>query len=387
MSMATSFLSAKTKTALKRKLGLLPPPPTKAEKKAAARASRRAARVPRWARSEQPGPKRLVKVGMVGAGEYGRQHLRVLSSLDQVEIAALLTTGGPSAAEAASAHGIERVFSDAGEFLAQDDLDCFVVVVPMAAMADVAARVLAAGRPVLLEKPAGLAAEDTARLARTAEQAGTWGMVAMNRRFYSIVDHGLAALADLGPIRGAILEIPGRITEDRLSARLPEWEYDRYYLRNSIHGVDLLRYVMGDARTVHSHAWQNAASGNRAASFAVVHDYGAGVVAVQLDLWDTHGPEFRLKVIAEQGWVEWEPPLDGTLVDRKGSYPIPVDPVDTEYRPGLWSQDLHFIDAVRAGRRPTSPASMLPDALRTMTLIDRIVGGPVGSDASLSPIG
>ena len=381
MSTLKRLVPSKTKTKLKRRLGLLPPPPTKAEKKAAARARRREARVPRWARSEQPGPKRPVKVGVVGAGDYGRHHLRVLAGYEDVEVGALLTTGGPNAAEAAAAHDIGRLFTDPDEFLAQDDLDCYVVVVPMPAMAEVAERVLAAGKPVLLEKPAGVSAEDTARLVRTADKAGTWGMVGMNRRFYSIVDHGLAALADLGPIRGAILEIPQRMTEDRLSARLPEYEYDRFFVRNSVHGVDLLRYVMGDARNVHSYAWQNAEYGNRAASFAVVHDYGAGVVATQLDLWDTYSPaEFRLKIVAEQGWVEWEPPLAGTVVDRKGSYRIPVDPVDTEYRTGLWQQDLHFVEAVRAGRRPTSPASTLPDALRTMTLIEQILADSLGAE-------
>ena len=57
-----------------------------------------------------------------------------------------------------------------------------------------------------------------------------------------------------------------------------------------MHGVDLLRYVMGDAQHVHSYARQNAEYGNRAAAFAAVHDYGGGVVATQLDLWDTYAP-------------------------------------------------------------------------------------------------
>src|SRR6266852_3800208 len=109
--------------------------------------------LPQWTRSERPGPKPTVRVGFVGAGRYARQHLKTLRSYEAVEIAALLTTGGPAAAKIAPKFGVERLFTDIDEFVAQDDLDCFIVVVPPLVMVEVASRCLAAGRPVLLEKP------------------------------------------------------------------------------------------------------------------------------------------------------------------------------------------------------------------------------------------
>jgi myo-inositol 2-dehydrogenase/D-chiro-inositol 1-dehydrogenase len=351
------------------------PKPSKEERRRAARERRIAERVPRWSRSERPGAKGPVRVGFVGAGDFARHHLEVLASYDAVEVAALLTTGGPRAAEL----GIERRFTDPDEFTAQPDLDCFVVVVPPRAVVDVASRCLATGRPVLLEKPPGVTSDETRQLIRAADAAGTWGMVALNRRFTSVVEHGLAALAELGAIRGATLEIPQRFTEDRQSGRLSPFDYEHFYVRNSIHGVDLLRYVMGEARSVHSLAWTNTEFSHRAASYAAILDYGRGVIATQLDLWDSYGPESRLKVVAEQGWVEWEPPRTGWLVDRKGRYPIPLDPVDERFRPGLWAQDLHFVEAVRAGRRPTAPAATLEDALGTMLLMEQILGSSLGA--------
>jgi predicted dehydrogenase len=333
--------------------------------------------VPHWTRTERPGRKRAVRVGVVGAGSYARQHLKVLRSLDDVEVTALLTTGGPAAAKIGPKFGIERLFTDAGEFVAQDDLDCFVVVVPPRSMVEVASRCLSAGRPVLLEKPPGVTSAETGALVRAADAAGTWGMVGLNRRFYSILEHGLAALAGLGPVRGAVLEVPQRITADRRSERLTPFDYDHFYVRNSIHDVDLLRYVLGDPVRVHSRAWPNTEFANRAASFAAILEYGNGVVATVLDLWDTPD-ETRLKVIAEGGSVQWERMRRGWVEVDGERRPIPLDPVDERFRAGVWAQDLHFVEAVRAGRKPTLPAATLEDALGTMVLIDQILADTLG---------
>jgi predicted dehydrogenase len=328
-------------------------------------------RVPHWRRSERPGPKRPVRIGVAGAGQYAQHHLKALASYENVEVAALLTTGGPAAAETAAAFGVPQRLTDLDAFAALD-VDCHLVVVSASAILDVSARLLSTGRPVLLEKPPGISAADTESLIRAADAAGTWGMVGLNRRFYSIVDHGLAALGDLGAIRGAIVEIPQRITSDRQSGRLTPFDYDHFYVRNSIHGVDLIRYVLGDPVRVHSRTWPNAEFGNRGASYSALLEYPNGVVGSVVDLWDTPD-NTRLRVIAEAGTVDWEPPRKAFVESKKGRYAIPVDPVDEQFRTGVWAQDLHFVEAVRAGRPPGRPAATLQDALGTMRLVEAIL--------------
>jgi predicted dehydrogenase len=330
---------------------------------------------PGWSRSEAPGPKKPVRVAFGGAGRYAQHHLKALTAYENVEVTTLLTTGGTRGVETAEEYGIRRQLTDLDAFAALEDIDCFVLAISIEAMHHVASACLASGRPVLIEKPPGVTSAQTEELIAVARKAGTWGMVAMNRRFYSVVEHGLAALADLGPVRAAMLEIPQPITSDRMSRRLTEFDYDHYYVRNSIHGVDLLRYVLGEPRRVHAFPWANAEYGNRAASFAAVVEFGDGVSATVMDAWDTPSV-WRLKVVAEQGWVEWEPFERGWVADSRGTkYPIRVDDVDVSFRPGIWAQDLHFVEAVRAGRRPPLPASTLEDALKTMQLSEAITAG------------
>lgn len=333
--------------------------------------------VPTWTRAEQAGEKKVVRVGVAGAGRYAPHHLEVLAAYEQVEIVSLLTSGAPRGARVAEQYGIGRHYTDLDAFSSDPDVDCFVIVVPPAAMVEVATACLASGRAALLEKPPGVTSADAESLARTAEEAGTWGMVGVNRRFYSVIEHGLAALAEFGPIHGAILEVPQRITEFRGEGRLSDFDLEHFYVRNSIHDVDLLRYVLGDPVAVHSRAWPNVEHGNASASFAAVFDYGNGVQATLLDLWDTPD-QMRLKVVAELGWVEWELPRHGLVCEREKRAPIPIDRVDFDFRAGLWSQDLHFVEAVRAGREAGLPASTLRDAGGTMRMMEQIQAGSLG---------
>jgi predicted dehydrogenase len=337
-------------------------------------------RVPHWQRSERTGPRERVRIGVAGAGQYAQHHLKALSSYENVEVAALLTRGGPSGPETAASFGIPTFLTDLDEFAALD-VDCWLVVVSAAAVFDVSAQLLSTGKPVLLEKPPGVSADDTEALIRTAEDARTWGMVGLNRRFYSIVEHGLAALGDLGAIRGAIVEIPQRITSDRQSGRLTQFDYDNFYVRNSIHGVDLIRYVLGDPVRVHSRTWPNWEFDNRGASFAALLEYPNGVVGTVMDLWDTPD-QTRLRVTAEAGSVEWEPPRKAWVESKKGRYAIPVDPVDEAFRAGIWAQDLHFVEAVRSGSPPGLPAATLEDALGTMRLIEAILADSLAPERS-----
>ena len=322
---------------------------------------------------------RHVRIGFVGAGSYAQHHLKVLSNLQNVEINSILTTGGPRVIDTARRYGIDNIFSDTDEFLSQDHLDCFVVVVPSHAIKDVAKQCLRTGKPVLMEKPAGYSSQETLELIEQAEAANTFGMVCMNRRFYSTIEHGLAALADFGPLRGANLEIPLEITRIQRKGRLTQAEIDGMMFQNAIHGIDLLRYILGDVSEVHSLARPNKEMKYASAVFSSILEHEGGAVSQVLGLWDTPNV-WRLKIIAESGWLEYEPIEGYGVFALKRSARLPpektrirLDPVDTEFRMGVYSQDKHFVNAVRQGNPPPLPGSTLYDAYKTNLLIEHIL--------------
>src|SRR5262249_29372254 len=145
-----------------------------------------------------------------------------------------------------------------------------------------------------------------------------------------------------------------------------------------------VRYVLGEPTKVHSLLSLNSERKNAAASFATILEYPSGVVATITDLWDT--PEvWRLKIIAGMGWVEFEGLEQGWFVNAQGAKtPIRLDPVDAEFRTGVYAQDLHFIEAVRSGKKPFLPACLLPDAHKTMLLMEQILSNSLGSARSVA---
>jgi len=335
---------------------------------------------PYWERREQPdATRRLVRLGFVGAGRYAQNHLKVLAQLDRVELSALLTTGGPRGQAAAREFGFKRTFTDADAFFAQSDLDAFVVVVPPEFLKGLALRGLATGKPVLLEKPPGVTAADAAELTLCAQAHGTFGMVCMNRRFFSVLEHGLAHLASCGPIRAMTVEIPQQVTRDRQSGRVSAFDHEHYFMRMSIHGVDLVRYVLGEPLSVHAVAHPNREGHNASATFATVLEFPGNAVATITDAWDTPHV-WRIKITAEQGWVELEPLEHGFIATARPELhggvqktALRPDPVDVEFREGVYAQDLAFVEAVRAKTPPTLPACTLEDAHQTMLLMERIL--------------
>src|SRR5262245_17185085 len=91
-----------------------------------------------------------VRVAVVGAGQFGRNHCRVIHQSERAELTAVVDTDGARAAESAAPTGA-RVFTDCRELAGQ--VDAAVVAVPTVAHEQVAIALLEAGIDVLVEKP------------------------------------------------------------------------------------------------------------------------------------------------------------------------------------------------------------------------------------------
>lgn len=91
----------------------------------------------------------IPNVVVVGAGAFGKNHLRVLKQSPNARLVAVVDTDERRAAEAAAQFGCEA-HTDLGHL---DDVQAAIVAVPTTAHADVACALLARGIDVLVEKP------------------------------------------------------------------------------------------------------------------------------------------------------------------------------------------------------------------------------------------
>ncbi len=70
-----------------------------------------------------------VRVGVVGAGRMGQEHLRRLSNLEVAEVVAVADANGDLARAQADRYGA-RAYDDAARMLAQEDLQAVVIATP-----------------------------------------------------------------------------------------------------------------------------------------------------------------------------------------------------------------------------------------------------------------
>lgn len=186
---------------------------------------------------------RALRVGVVGLGAWGREHVRAWRGLFGAELVAVCDTAAELAAAVAAEYGVPHAFTRPGEMAkAPLELDAVSVVTHEASHAEVASPFLQAGIPVLVEKPVALSLDEAEALVSEAERAGTTLMPGHLLRF----DARLCALhervlaGELGTLRS--------ISARRLAPRSRHAKVSRSHpaVSTTIHDLDLLRWFFGE---------------------------------------------------------------------------------------------------------------------------------------------
>jgi predicted dehydrogenase len=119
---------------------------------------------------------RPLRVAVVGAGAFGRNHLRVYRELEQagesVELAGVVDRDPAVAAEAAAKFGVAGFETIEACLVAVGSLDAASVCVPTVHHASAAAPLLAAGLDLLIEKPLAASLVDADRILEMSRRHG-----------------------------------------------------------------------------------------------------------------------------------------------------------------------------------------------------------------------
>lgn len=325
---------------------------------------------PRWNRDSNYVTSREIKIGFVGAGNYAKHHLLSLKKIQGVSLDYILTNTGKNSAKIVEDYGFKESFTNIKEFMKRE-VDAYFVVSSSDTLFKISKELFSLGKPILMEKPPGYTSNQTKELSELANKNNTFGMVALNRRFYSDIQHGLAMLANNSPIRGAILEVPENISNARNANKLNETEYENYFYRNSIHAFDILRHIMGEVVQLKSLGSANNENNNRALSAGAIVEHQKNRYSIITTLWDTNPFYWRIKIIGERGYLEFSEKEGTKFFDAKMRlYNISADEVDLKFRKGNLMQTISFIKSVDKNIMPELPSSDLEDAYKTMKFME-----------------
>jgi predicted dehydrogenase len=110
-----------------------------------------------------------IRVAVIGAGSFGRHHVRAIKQLQQADLVAIVDLDLDKAQLLATEFG-SRAFSDTEEIL--PEIDAAIVATPTSTHEQIATSLVEAGVDVLVEKPIAASSQAGERLARLAQQHG-----------------------------------------------------------------------------------------------------------------------------------------------------------------------------------------------------------------------
>lgn len=146
-----------------------------------------------------------LRVGVVGAGAWGRNHVRSVAGLADAELAGVCDVDPATRERVGRQHPGALVTQDLGALL--ERVDAVVVAAPASSHADLALRCVDAGKPCLVEKPFALSVADAERVARRAAERGVAVLVGHLLLFHPAVER-LRAMTDAGEL-GRVLYLHG----------------------------------------------------------------------------------------------------------------------------------------------------------------------------------
>jgi predicted dehydrogenase len=144
-----------------------------------------------------------VRLGVVGLGYWGPNLARNFSALPGVELRWLADADAQARERAGAAFPDARLAPDLDELLADPELDAIALATPVPTHAELARRVLEAGRHCFVEKPLAQSAAQAQLAVEASAQAGKVLMVGHLLEYHPAVRKlkEIAASGELGDIR------------------------------------------------------------------------------------------------------------------------------------------------------------------------------------------
>lgn len=191
-----------------------------------------------------------LRIALIGAGNMGQQHYQHLKTLNEATLCAVADPG-PQAAEIAAEWGVPY-FADHRALLEQLKPDAVIVANPNNLHVSTALDCLAAGVPVLLEKPVGVHLDEVRTLVAASTATGVPVLVGHHRRHNPLIAraHELVRSGTLGQL--TMVTALWQVRKPDSYFEIP-WRREAgagMLLTNLIHDLDLLRHLCGEVRQV-----------------------------------------------------------------------------------------------------------------------------------------
>lgn len=259
----------------------------------------------------------MITVGILGAGNIARTHVRGYGQLPNTRVVAVCDIIAERA-ETMAAPLSARPYSDWTAFLAHAGLDMVDVCLPTYLHEQGVVAAAEAGKHVLVEKPVALSVAQADRMLAAVERAGVKAMVAQVIRFWSHYQI-VKDLLDSGALGTPVTAKLARL------GTLPAWGSwfadpalsGGALLDLHIHDLDWVYYVFGAPRSVYAVGMQSASGAWDDLTTSL--DYGGHKAVIEASLLMPAGFPFTMlmRMLGSRAYAEYR--YGGGQVDPQGA--------------------------------------------------------------------
>ncbi|GAA2243658.1 Gfo/Idh/MocA family oxidoreductase [Herbiconiux moechotypicola] len=293
-----------------------------------------------------------LKVAVVGAGDWGRQHARVFSARDDTTVAAVVGRTPERTRERAERYGA-AAYTDLERMLDEVRPDLVSVCLPNEGHFEPTLQLIRAGVPLFVEKPLVFHLGEADELIAEAEARDLFFAINFNHRYAEPVVRA-KALIDAGELGEAVFaswRFGGEV--------IPGGPEHAGLIETQCHGLDMLEHLVGPIASV-SAEMTNRSHGTYT-TLALALSFANGAVGTFLGSYDSsyaYPDTQRIEVNGTLGRVVVHDTVGSLSFSRAG------DEVEQRWRAGYFNDEAryfagtfdrhaeHVVRALRAGDPP-----------------------------------
>jgi len=272
----------------------------------------------------------MLKIGVIGCGAIGREHIRRLTNLvPGAVVVACSDYWRKSAEETAGQYGIQNVYDTGEELIAAKDVEAIVITSSDSSHAAYVLESLKHGKYVFCEKPLAQKSSDCEKIiAEEIKHGRRLIQVGFMRRY----DRGYAEMKRI--IESGELGVPLMIHAcHRNVSQTDGFQTEMGITNVAIHELDICRWLLGDeyknAQVLKVRQSARSTKGYDNPQIVLLETSGGCRIDVEVQVADAYGYDIQCQVVCEQGTIDLPDP--SAVVKRANaarSFPILTDWAD-----------------------------------------------------------
>ncbi len=319
-----------------------------------------------------------VRIGVVGLGYWGPNLARNFAAIDGCELTWLCDGSEQIRAKLADAFPGVSTSASIDELLADSELDAIVLATPVPTHAELAARVLEAGKHCFVEKPLATTVADAQQAVDAAERAGRILMVGHLLEYHPAVTR-LKELLDADELGSLYYVYGNRVNLGKLRAE------ENALWSLGAHDVSVVLHLIGEEpMECSAHGESYVRGGVQDVVFCYLRFPSGQVAHLHLSWLDPH-KERRITVVGSKRMATFDDMrTEGKLTvydmgfdEDASSWGEYITRAGESFSPRLANAEplrlecQHFIDCIREGRTPRSDGHSGLRVVRVLEALQR----------------